>query len=96
MEIKGFEGRIKVADCRYKPAPPFGAVIAVDRQAQVELLKECTDLQIKRGRVIEGFTITMDCGYERKFETNTDIPFEDLPCPCGEDHYLIRYKEELK
>ncbi len=95
MEIRGFEGRIKINRCAYIPDKPFGAVTAVDRQALVELLAKCTELQRKRGGVIAGFDITMPCGYSRSFTNNCDIPFEDLPCKCGQEgHYLIKYKKE--
>lgn len=95
MEIRGFEGRIEISDCLFVPDKPYGAVTAVDRQALVELLDKCVELQLKRGREIYGFTITMPYGYERKFTNHCDIPFEDLPCGCGrDDHYLIKYKKE--
>ena len=74
---------------------PFMAVVATDRQAMVDFLDECVGLQNKRGLEICGFTITMPCGSERRFTNHCDIPFEDLPCPCGQGgHYLIRYKKE--
>ena len=93
MEIRGFEGRIEIAVCRFKEEEPFGAVIAVDRQVLVDLLDGFTELQRKRGGVIGGFEITMPCGYSRQFSTHSDIPFDDLPCICGKE-YLIRYKKE--
>ena len=95
MKIKGFEGRIEVSACTYEPEKPFGAVRAVDRQALVDLLDKCVERQRKRQGVINGFTITMPCGYERQFTTNSDIPFEDLPCSCGQAYrYLIKYGKE--
>jgi len=95
--IRGFEGRIAISECAYVPDKPFGAIRAIDRQALVELLHKCTELQRKRGGDVGGFTITMPCGCERRFTNNCDIPFEDLPCPCGrDDHYFIQYGEVLK
>lgn len=94
-DIRGFEGRIQVADCLYKPEEPFGAVFSVDRQALIDLLDKCTELQKSRGGEIGGFEITMPCGYSKQFTTHSDIPFEDLPCKCGDEgHFLIRHKKD--
>ena len=61
---------------------PFTAMVATDRQAIVDLLDESNV-----------FEITMPCGYSKKFEEHTDIPYDDLPCPCGGFNcYLIRYE----
>lgn len=39
-----------------------------------------------------GFTITMPCcGYEQRFILPNDIPYSDMPCPCGaKDHYVVK------
>jgi len=69
---------------------PFTAMIATDRQAVLDLLDEVKAIRGKDGY----FEITMHCGYSQRFEKHEDIPFEDLPCPCGKsDYYLIKYKE---
>lgn len=95
MEIRGFEGRIEISPCLYGEEKPYGAIWATDRQALVDLLDNCVELQSKRGEEVTGFTITMPCGYERRFTNHCDIPFEDLPCSCGQEgHYLIKYKKE--
>jgi len=95
MEVRGFEGRLEISECLYEPDKPFGAIKAADRQALIDLLDNCVELQSKRGGEITGFTITMPCGYERQFTNHCDIPFEDLPCVCGQEgHYLIIYKKE--
>ena len=85
MEVKGFEGRIEIGVERdYSPDAPFTAITAVDQQALGDLLTKCGE-----------FTITMPCGQEQSFADPSDIPSEDLACPCGADgHYLIRYKKE--
>ena len=64
----------------------YTAMNATDRQAIIELL-----LTSQNGY----FEITMPCGYSRKFEKHEDIPYKDLPCPCGGfNRYLIRYEKE--
>ena len=93
MEVRGFEGRVEISPCLYEADKPYGAIRAIDRQALIDLLDKCVESQCQRGREITGFTITMPCGYERRFTTHCDIPFEDLPCLCGEE-YLIKYKKE--
>lgn len=75
---------------------PFIAVEAINRQVMVDLLNRCVGLQRYRGREIYGFVITMPCGSEMQFIKEDDIPFDDLPCPCGRaDHYVIKYEESL-
>jgi len=64
----------------------YTAMEATDRQAIIDLLDECPN---------NYFEITMPCGYSQKFEKPEDIPYGDLPCPCGGfNRYLIRYKKE--
>lgn len=96
MEVRDFEGKIEIGDERdISPDTPFSAMMAVDRQAVVDLVTHSSEWQQAGGKWIEGFTITMPCGYEKRFTNSCDIPFGDLPCPCGqEEHYLIRYKKE--
>ncbi len=66
---------------------PFTAITVTDRQTLIDLLSACK----KRGH---NFEITMPCGYSKEFKEYADIPFEDLPCPCGRtNRYLIRLKE---
>jgi len=77
------------------PCSAFTALTATNRQAVVDLLDECVELQKKRGLEIYGFTITMPCGLSQVFREHDDIPMDDLPCSCGrEGHYLIRYNKE--
>ncbi len=69
----------------------WAAVLASDRQALVDLLEEVKD----KWHTKSYLEITMPCGYSQRFTNNCDIPFEDLPCPCGQEgRYLIRYKKE--
>ena len=61
------------------------AVEAIDREAMIEL--------VRRTR----FTINMTCGHEHEFVTESDIPYEDMPCPCGEaGHFMIKYRNVVK
>lgn len=96
MEVRGFEGRIEIGDERQlTPDAPFTAVNADNRQALKDLLDNVRELQKKRGGVSGALTITMPCGGVWTIKTYSDIPFGDLPCPCGADgHYLMRYKKE--
>jgi len=68
------------------PEKAYTAMTATDRHSVIELLDKSPNGY---------FEITMPCGYSQKFEKHKDIPFEDLPCPCGRfDRYLIKYKKE--
>lgn len=40
--------------------------------------------------------IQMPCGAYVAFHTSRDIPWESVPCPCGnKHHWIIKYEEEL-
>lgn len=85
MKIRGFGDTLQINESLYEPDKPLWAIFASNRQTLVDLLDKCKD----------GFTITMPCGYERRFREYDDIPVDDLPCPCGqEERYLIKYKKE--
>ena len=58
-------------------------VLAQDRQEMLNLMAAVAGA--------EGtLEISLPCG-SRKFQSENDIPFEDLVCECGE-HYYIKYK----
>ncbi len=60
----------------------------VDRQAMLDYLAIIKEQVLDS----EGLTISLPCGGEKDFGVPENIPFEDLPCPCGRpDHWLIRY-----
>ena len=59
------------------------------RENIVALLKAVLAQQQERNIPDRGFTITMPCGYEQNFRELSDIPTEDLPCPCGKE-FLIK------
>ena len=70
---------------------PYTAITAPDRQAMLDLLDAVKGVKGRDGY----FEITMPCGYSRVLKKHKDIPFEDLPCQCGQEgRYLIRYKKE--
>jgi len=70
---------------------PYVAMKATDRQSIVEVLERVKDQWGNAGY----FEIIMPCGYSKKFQEYADIPFEDLPCACGQEgRYLIIYKKE--
>ena len=64
---------------------PFTAMLATDRPAIIDLLGEVKSLHEDNGC----FEITMPCGYSQVFRRDSDIPLEDLSCPCEQKgHYL--------
>ena len=75
---------------------PYTALLARDRQAIIEVFDKCREHQHQLGiRQDHAFEITMPCGYSKKFKEHSNIPTEDLPCPCGRaERYLIKYKKE--
>jgi len=85
LEVRGFEGRITVSEYLQSTTESYTAAVVKDRQTLVDLMDRC-----RLGK----FTITMPCGYEKEFAQHSDIPFEDLPCPCGKEHLFV-YKGSL-
>ena len=69
----------------------YTGIYADSRERIVEVLRA-----VKEKRGDKGYLeITMPCGYSQVFREYEDIPYEDLPCPCGQEgRYLIRYKKE--
>ena len=59
------------------------------REDIIEMLEAVNSLQEVRNLPDRGFTITMPCGYEQIFKESSDIPTEDLSCPCGKE-FLIK------
>ena len=53
-----------------------------------------------KGRWHENFdpdywlVLCLPCGHEVKYEKLEDIPFESVPCSCGDPrHWFIKYRE---
>jgi len=85
--ISGFEGRVAFTELPTVSSGAYAAVIAVDRQAMLDLLA-------KMKEAWRSFDISMPCGWSKTFRYTDDIPSKDLPCPCGRsDHFIIQYKE---
>ena len=89
QEVRRFEGRIwQLIGDWPEDGEPVVAMVALDRQALLEL-KATID---KHHGGWGAFCITMPCGKSQEFRTAEDIPFDDLPCPCGNpEHWLIKY-----
>ena len=65
--------------------------LAGKREDIASLLDAVLENQWKMQMPQVGFTITMPCGYNQVFTSPSDIPNEDLPCPCKrEGHFLIK------
>ena len=61
------------------------------RENIIAFLEAVLTQQQERNIPDRGFTITMPCGYEQNFRELSDIPTEDLPCPCGKaGQFLIK------
>jgi hypothetical protein len=77
---------ISVVDVKGKIAPRDHLIY--------EILNE---VYSKRKKVDDAFvflSITMPCGQKVEYEKSSDIPFESVPCPCGDPkHWLIKYVE---
>lgn len=42
-------------------------------------------------------TIPMPCGEVVEYQNFEDIPFEDVPCPCGnKNHIVVMYSTAMK
>jgi len=84
--------KLDVALGDYPPrGEPYTAMLTDERQSLLDLLKEVKALYRKKNSM----EITMPCGYSQVFREPEDIPFEDLPCQCGQaGRYLIRYEKE--
>lgn len=96
IEIRGFKEKLLVANDISDSFNPYIAFLAINRQAVIDFYDKCIEWQRRWGKEAYGFTITMPCGKEWRFRAVSDIPFGDLPCPCGRpDHYLIKYEEGL-
>ena len=88
MEVKG----LKIGRGDYPPeGKPYTALLATDRDSIIDMLNKVKARQRSSGWLC----ISMPCGYEQTFKKETDIPYKDLSCPCGQEgRYLIRYKKE--
>ena len=92
MKIEGLE----INNLEAIANEPYTALLAINRQAIIELFDQCKEWQDEQGiKQDYRLEITMSCGYSKKIASHDDIPFEDLPCPCGgAGRYLIRYGKE--
>jgi len=94
-QVRGFEERISTCDMEISVDGPMIGVLATDRQALVDLLIKVKAQYPDIPHVLDCphvLEISLPCGGSQKFTQPEDIPFEDLPCPCGNpEHWLIQY-----
>lgn len=55
--------------------------------------------EIRIGKPYDGsgpfLSVEMPCGETIIYEKTSDVPWESVPCPCGDpNHWVIEYKEE--
>jgi len=44
------------------------------------------------GKALWPHIVRMPCGNEQRFDSFSDLPVEDISCPCGNpDHYIVRF-----
>ncbi len=93
--IRAILERVRPAQYADNPDQSLVALNPVDRQALIEYFDALQEGREESSSVRRCFSIWMPCGNEKEFTSEADIPFEDLPCPCGrKDHFFVKYSLE--
>lgn len=88
-------GKVTIGYGAFPPDNQPYAALSGSRGNIIELLEAVLKNQREHNLSEIGFTITMPCGCEQAFREISDIPMENLPCPCGKpERFMIKLVKE--
>jgi len=74
----------------------YTGILASSRDVLIDALDKMIAEATEQGIIVVGpyLRIIAPCGHEFTIQTADDVPYESLPCTCGNpQHWFIKYEE---